>query len=493
MPGPWTPADVGAPGTRPGLYINFQNVAAQSVGVGTRGIVGILSEADWGPANLAETFASWDEAVAMFTATENATSRLANLVRMAFLGGAQTVKAVRVMKSSNAVKALNTLVDTTGSPVNVITITAKYFGLYGNKITYDVLDDPIDATKTRIRIFVDGVLVHSVTSTTNHGSSGFIDNFITLFTALASPWVVVAKLATGNNDLADVASSTALATGANGDTVTTTEYTAALALFDNNKIHILTSDTVVSGIRTVIKSWAEAKRAEGYAVMAVIGSALGDSVATSIAAAQALNSPAMVYVSPGAIMPNTAGTSSTYPGAATAAMVAGMVAGEQSDHSVTYKGLPTSTNVEISLSNANIIAELAAGVLVISSTPPGLSPGARIERGLTTLYSPSVTDIASYKNIRTVRTMDSITEGLTDAANVLVIGNIPNDDNGKAAVLGMFKDFLTLQAAARTIKGDFTVRFDSAQNNDGEQLFVLVGLKPVAVVEFIFAKIAINS
>ncbi len=493
MPGPWTAADVTAAGTRPGIYINFQEAAAAAIIAGTRGTVGIISESDWGTPNAIVELTNIDDAVAAFTATESATARLHNLCRLAFLGGARTIKAARVMNTSGALKSTLNLNDTDGGGgTDVIQLDALYEGIFGDNIGVIIGDDPVDSTKTRIQVFVEGALVHTVISTVNHGSAGFVDDIIALFLALNSVWVTATKLVDGANDLANLASETALASGNNGAAVTATQVDTVLALFTTNAVNLITIDSVVAAIHTSVQNWAEARRAEGYYVMAVLGSDTGDASTVIITDSQAFNSEAVVYVGGGAVMPNTAVTSTIYNGATIAAMVAGIIAGAVIGRSATFFGLSTSTAVETSFTNAQIVSMLAAGVLVISAAPAGTNPGARIERGLTTLFNPGTGDIASFKLIRTVRIVDAIGEALTVGINASVVGIQLNDAVGQETVIGMVKDFLDIQAASRNILPTFTVVVDTGGDSSGPNLFLNIGITPIDAIEMIFTTVTLN-
>lgn len=486
---PFTDADIGAAGTRPGVYINFIQQAEAAVTPGSRGTVGIISESDWGPPNAVQSISTLAEAAALFTTEEDSTARLYNLIRLAFRGGAQTVKAVRVMNATGAAKSTLNLADT-DSPTDVLQVDAKYEGTYGDNISIEVGDDPVDDTKTRIRVYVDDSLVHSVTSTVNHGATGFIDNIVTLFAALESEWITVTKLNDGNDDLADI-TATNLASGANGNAVSTSNFETALALFNSNEVNLLTSDTVASAVQVIIKTWVEDRREEGYRVMGILGSDTSDSASTIITDAQSFNSEGIVYVGPGAIMPNAAGTSTTYNGATVAAMVAGIIAGLASSRSTTNVSVPTTTGVETNLTNAQVKSMLAAGVCVITPRPSGSNPGAKIERGLTTLYNPSESQIASMKKIRTVRTFDAIASGLAESGSSNFIGQVLNDASGQRTVIDAIRDFLNSQAEARIIKEDFTVALDDSEDNSGEKLFISIGITPIDAVEMIFTTIEV--
>lgn len=484
--GPWTAADVGAAGTRPGFYVNFQAIAQASILAGERGIVGIISEADWGSPNAIVELESVTEAVEAYTDLEDATSRLYNLARFAFRGGAREVKAVRVLNTSNAVKATLTLNDDLAA--GVLRIDAKYVGTYGNNISVVVGDDPVDGTKTRIRIFVEDGLVHSVTTTVNSGVAGFIDDVVALFAALESVWVDIVKLGDGDNTLADLA-DTNLASGANGDAVTSTEFTAALALFAANEIHILTSDTVTAAIHTVMAQWVADRRDEGYRVIAVLGSDTGDTATTIITDSQSFNTEAVVYVGGGAVMPSADSVATTYKGSAIASVVAGIIAGIPASNSPSFKALPGSTNVETNFTSAQVSSMLAAGALVITPSPNG---NARIEKGITTLYNPIGSQLSAFKSIRILRITDGIADSLGTAMSSTVIGSQLSDEPGRSALIDAVKDFLNTQVEQRNIRPGYTAEIDEDADNSGSKVFVKIGITPIDSVETIFATITMN-
>lgn len=492
--GPWVPADVNAPGTRPGFYINIQEAEDAAVAAGARGTVGIISEADWGEPNVVQSLTNLQGSIDAFTATEDVSARLHNLVRFGFLGGAQIVKAARVMNTTNAIKAVLAVNDTDGGGgTNVLNFEALHEGTFGNNIGLIIGDDPLDNTKTRFQVFVEGALVHTVTSTINHGIAGFVDDIVALFAALSpvSPWVNVTKLATGLDDALNLATETPLATGANGDPVTATEFSTVLDLFTSDKVNLLTTDSAVAAILTVVAAWAVARRAEGYRVIGVIGSDTADIQSTITTDAQAFNDEAVVFVGPGALLPNIAGVSTIYNGASIASIVAGIIA-ETIGRAVTFIGIPTATGPETVFTNAAIQTMLAGGVLPITAAPIGVNPGARIERGLTTLYNPSGSDTAAFKLIRTLRIVDGIADALADASVTSMIGIQLNDTAGQEAIIDLIKDFLDSEVNARNILPGYTVAIDTGQDNSGENLFVLIGITPIDAVEVIFSTLTIS-
>ncbi len=491
--GPWTQADVNAAGTRPGLYINFIAAAVAAVSPGVRGIVGIISESDWGNPNAIVELASIGASEDAYTNDEDATARLFNLTRLCFLGGALTIKAARVMNTTNAVKATLNLNDTDGGGgTDTIRIDALYEGTFGNNLGLIIGDDPLDAAETRVQVFVENLLVHEVISTVGHGNAGFTDEIVALLTALNSPWITATKLVDGLNDLANLATETALASGANGDAVTASEFTTVLDLFSADRVNLITTDSAVAAIQTVVGDWAIARRAEGYRIIAVLGSDTSDAAATITTDAQAFNDESVVYTGPGAVMPNVAGASTTYNGATIASMVAGIIAGTIG-RAVTFISLPTGTDVETAFTNAQVKTALAGGVLVISQNPIATSPGARIERGLTTLFNPTVPpDIADFRLIRTLRIVDSIGDALTTAAANLIIGVQLNDAFGQESVIDIIKDFLDTRVSARDILDNYTVVIDDSEDNSGSNLFILIGIQPIDAIEMIFTTITIN-
>ena len=110
----------------PGLYMNFQAAALAAIQTGARGIVLVPVKAHWGPVGTFETITSENDLLEKFAAASDSDgSTVYNTVRMALLGGAKKVLAHRIADADAAASTI-TLLDTSGTPVNLLKLTAKY-------------------------------------------------------------------------------------------------------------------------------------------------------------------------------------------------------------------------------------------------------------------------------------------------------------------------------------------------------------------------------
>jgi len=485
--GIWTPSSVNNAGTRPGAYINFEAAAAAAVAPGSRGVVAIAGFSTWGPDEEVVELSSEQDIIDNFQDDDDANANLYRMARQAFLGGAVRVLAFRML-GANAVKGTRTLVDTTGSPVNVIRIDAKYYGTYGNNFKLTIADDATDSDKTSIKLYDGTTLLATWTTTVDHGSSGFIDDVVSIINDDEDNiWIDAVKLADGNNDLADITSQS-LASGANGDALAQSDYDAAETAFELEDFDVFACEVTTGSVQIDIKNWIEDLRDDaGKKVMAVLGAQASETVGNAITAAQNLNHEGVVFVYPGAKLPNASDVATSYSGAQLSARVAGMIAAMIAGQSLTYKEITLASDVETRLSNANIQTLIQNGVCVLVWTGSKVI----VERGINSLYSVG-TKPTSFAKVGVVLTCDEIANAIKESAETTFIGKVPNDEVGQLALINSVNDFLGTMVAKRAIKPGYSVVLDPDFDSTGDQVFLKITLQPIEAIEKIFSTITIG-
>ena len=385
---------------------------------------------------------------------------------------------------ANTAKGSGTLSDTAGTPVDALTLTAKHPGTLGNTIQYQVGDNTIDNTKTDITLtftsgsdFSYGVESVKVTSSVNHGVSGFIKNMVDTINTnpVMSRYVVASEVSGHNNDLGDVVTATALSGGSNGDTLTSGDYTGALSKFDSELLEYFFIDSGSTTVLTLVDTWIEQQRTRGKKITWVTGSLASTTIAEAITAAKSYDSEGVIYVYPGATMDGVA-----HSGRIAAARVAGVLAGLSLNQSITYSGLGAGvTDLSKRLSDSEVKQLLGNGVL------PLVWDGVRVrvERGINTFTSYSATKNRTFSKIQTMRILDNINNVLTFSLADIVVGKILNDAQGRSTVLSMVSNFLTQQVSARRINPGFSVSIDEFT---ADSIFVTVGLQPIDSIEYLY-------
>lgn len=496
MPGTWTAADIGDRASRPGFYVNFQEIAQQVLSPGTTGIVGIVESAHWGPVGevVRVTIDNYQSIFRGFRGAGG--NNIADMIYLAFVGGAQQVHVVRADSTSTSA-SLSSDIGKAGA--DSLVVTAKYKGIYGNQIwakmeaatiggnsyfAFNVYDTSVANRVERHLILQSEANTEdeidewcsTITEESDYVSIANTNNLSTLAVRSAADSPII--LAGGT----DVAPS---ATNYN-------DALNALATSPFDKARVVTSSAFTSAaLRTAFGTWITNQRREGYYVSGVLGDNAAFSKANLISYADSLDNPGITLVGPGATLRNRLGVLTAYTANRIAGMVAGIIANAP-ERSITFADLPRTTALESYISNADVRDLLESGVCVLTqSTTPGVS--ARVERGVTTIQQDNIDHPSDFRKIRIVRIVDNISQGIGDALSNNYVGSMINDEQGRGAILSAIREFLTSQVVARNIDSDFVVSLDdSMDSTNGDEVFINIGIRPVDAVEFIYTTLRLS-
>src|SRR5579883_2487278 len=104
---------------RPGVYVTVQNVGSPPPP--QTGVVAAIFAATWGPLGQVVTLNDYPSVTTTFGTGGNV-----ECPKEVFLGGAQQVLAYRLTGSGGAAASCTLKDTTTPTPVNIVTLTAKY-------------------------------------------------------------------------------------------------------------------------------------------------------------------------------------------------------------------------------------------------------------------------------------------------------------------------------------------------------------------------------
>ncbi len=162
------------------------------------------------------------------------------------------VSELRLITVNPAVQSAKTLQDTTGSPVNVITLTSLGYGAKFNGITVQV-----DNTAKVVTLKLD-----LVTETFSYGTgAGSLAALVALINA-RSGLVSAALLAAGNETLATIA-ATALTGGSDGSPVTQ-DFTDVFNILAQNEVNLVCLIDSSLTNQTMLADHCEAMRRTGF-------------------------------------------------------------------------------------------------------------------------------------------------------------------------------------------------------------------------------------
>lgn len=198
----------------------------------------------------------------------------------------------------------------------------------------------------------------------------------------------------------------------------------------------------------------------------------------------------------------------TFAAAQFCSRIAGLLAGTPLSSSVTFAVLPEVTRVE-ELSREDLNKAIDDGEMVLFSD--GLN--VKVGRGVTSLTTPAAGDIADYKKVKVVETIDHIAGDLSTLTRGNFIGKYSNSYERRLVLITAIKDyFLTLEATG-VLKAGSTVAPDidaisswlKAHGTDvsemtdqqireadtGDEVFLVANIKIYGALEDIILKILI--
>lgn len=480
--GQWTNTDMPV---LPGLYMNFKAAALAAIEPGARGVIAIPVKAHWGPIGEFKEITSVQQIIDIFTTDESNSATAYSSLYFALLGGAKKVKAYR-LASTAAAAATTTLQDTTGAPVNVLRLDAKYKGARGNEFKATVQVNPVDSNKKDIKLYEGTTLLRTFTFT-----SGTVDAAVSAVNNdTGNVWVTATKLAAGNGTLANVASQ-AFANGDSGISgVVSSDYTAFLTALETQTLNLLALDGITdSAIQTLVSAWVQRVRGEGKGIMAVMGGAAAvdiaaDAVSQAITRSAGFNHEGIINVGTGVILDGV-----SYCSAQVACYVAGLIGGQKLSESTTYAPTPFD-DVTRRWTRSEMEAAITGGVFLLYHDGNIVKP----LRGINSLSTLRQGQNKSWKKIRAIRVMDAINSDLQASAEANYIGKVNNTAEGRASLIGAFKEYMQILTMDGVIENEgWDVILDpdyygtsKKADPDPDQVFVKWNARLTDVMEQIF-------
>lgn len=423
---------------RPGLYVNFEQAALSRIQSGDRGIVALPILAPFGEKGKIKAITTEADAIAAFGV---GIAQIADLREAK--KNARTVLAFRL---TEGVKA-------SGVVATVLTVTAKFGGTLGNKMTVKVALNPLDGAKKDVSTLVDGVVrdVQTVATIGELKANAYVTFAGTPATAPADG----SMLLIGGTDVAPVA----------GD------YSAFLAAAELELFDVIAVPTEDSAIKASVEGFVKRLRDdEGKKIVGVLANHAG-------------NYEGLINVANGVILED--GTALVAKDVV--AYVAGASAGAEMNQSLTYAPYAGAMDANPRMTNAQVTAALQAGKLVFNFDGDAV----RIEQDLNSLTQYS--NRAFTKN-RVVRVLDAINNDLTRSFNKSYLGQINNDADGQAQLKTAIDLYMLQLQANRAIKNydPETDSYIDPVKSVGEEVYVEVAVQPVDSVEKIYLTVRVQ-
>lgn len=428
---------------RPGAYINFKAVTEPQINIGDRGVVAIPMAMDWGPVNQVVEVLSTD---------------LIDGKSVAKIGYDYTSESITPIAQAlqNCYKAYVFRVDTNGAQatasLDTLTVTAKYPGIVGNKITVSVVanEDKFDVI------------------TSLNGVQKDIQTVSTVEELKANDFVTF-----GGSGALQANAGTALQSGSNGS-VSESGYQTFVKAIQNYSYNVIGVPSTTSSHAKVIIDFVKQQRdVAGNKIQAVVY----DSSDT--------NHEGIISVDQGYKIGDKQISTTGFIG-----YFAGLTAGANVNESNTYHIIEGATEIVNGRTPEEIEEALKTGKLVLSATKSG---NIVIEKDINTLTNYGEDKSYAFSKNRVIRTLDAINNDIVKLWEDTFIGKVDNDDTGlnlfKTAVISYLNQLVSLRAIDTfDSNNDITVE----KGQDIESIVASIAIKPIDSMEKLYLTVLVG-
>jgi len=429
----------------PGAYINFVS-AGRAAQLGSRGVVALPLELNWGPENKVFAVTAEDfnrTAIDVFGYDPTDASLL--LVREA-LKRAKTLLAYRV--NSGGQKASAT--------VGGMAVTAKWGGTRGNDLKVAILTNADDATKVDVVTYLGTMEVDRQTVSAESGSANLKDNNFVTF---------------GEAETLTPTSATALTGGSNG-TVDGTAYSNFLNAIEVEAFNVIGYPGTDETIKALIAAFVKRLRYDnGVKIVGVLYQYDGDDIG-------------LINVKNGVILAD--GT--TITGDKAVAWVAGASAGAEVNESLTNVAYDGAVDVDIKYTKSQYEAAIQNGEFAFYAD----NGKARVLTDINSLVTFGDGVSEDWTSNRVVRVMDGWANDVARIFGERYIGTVTNSDTGrelfKADLVSLAMQYQAIDAISNFESADIVIQ----QGNGKRDVVVNCALQPNDSMEKLYMTVTVN-
>ena len=394
---------------RPGAYFNIQTNDTRTVARDS-GTVAVPFRAEYGPLMAPKEYVNVSGFLKDYVG-----GGTTDAVSQAFSGGANKVIAVRI-GSGGSTSSVKLTKDTS---TDAVTITYKYPGLQEPGFSVTVRDSLSDEDSRECIIYSGTKEFEKIAFAKGD------DEVAAIVAAFSNSSYFTVTAEEGQSGLLDDATQKAFTAGTavTADTDAYGDALEALLAYDFDVIAVDTEDTAV---HQLVAAYLDRIYDLGIMSMAVVAEKHTVALADRISHAAAFNDEKMCYVLNAWV---TEG-SQELDGYQTAARVAGMIAGTESNVSLTHTIMEGIGQLRERLTVTQINEAETKGCIVLAYSR---AQEVWIDYGINTLITPKENQDDGWKKIRRTKTRyELIRRVTTDIENL--IGKVDNDTNGRATV-----------------------------------------------------------
>lgn len=457
-----------------GVYTLIKALVTR-ITMGSRGVVAYPFTADWGPVNVLTDMVTAKEFESLFHPSN--TARSAYKVNFhAYKGSPSKVKGYR-MAAAAAAKGACTLTAASGTPMALETLYPS-----SRPFTAKVVPGLVEGTKT-ISIIENGVVLFTATGATN---AELADIFNT------SDYVRVTAVGT---NLPSDAASLAFTGGADGETITATQYAAFLDEVEaDGEANALSLDGIsgesADAIIATVETWVKRVRGEGLYITFVSGGPGGVTgwdynIANANTKSVAFNHRGVVNVGNGC---------DGYSAAEMAIFIAARVASVALNRTLTDETVPYSV-VNKKLKPAERETAKKKGTLVFVKNGDFVE----IDEGVNTLTAPPDGESKEFGKIRVANALDYICKDLEAFGNEYKKTKSNTDEARQTYAAVVEDNYLRPLARMEVIRDGYFYKPDPDYHGKTavftpaiDEAFFYADVTPVDSMERIYQKIGVN-
>lgn len=349
------------------------------------------------------------------------------------LPGAGGAGAVMVYRMAGSAKAKSTLVIQNTTPATALTLTARYYGSRGNKLSVVIDADPANEARDRLRILYNGAVQETFLYAKTDIAS------------LATQINTVSQLVTAVEAVTGVAlkhtAGTSLASGNDGSTLTTENHLSALEALEFEPFSIISPYDVESAeLLATYVSWVVSQEEANRPVVLVCGGKAGETLTEAIERSAACENPHVVNVGVGTyhddLLDKDLSTAQLAP------RIAGILAARGKKSSLTFARISGLHIVgETGAASDEIATAVQSGVCVLMRAS---SPDAELQiaKGVTTWTTTTdpALPVEVFGDPRLVRIMDLYVRDMKEWGDSIVIGALPVNDDTRGLVRGKARE-----------------------------------------------------
>lgn len=456
---------IGEKKIRPGSYFRYANAGGVEVVGATNGIAAVVFQSNWGALNK-----EFDMDVTMLNNIKDyyGTGSGPKAIEQAFIGGATTIRAVRV-GNDDGTNASVTLKTSGDSAKDAVTISAAYPG--DRTFTVSLRTNLI--TDQRQLTIYDGVVIFEQIS-----YDAGTDEAAALVAAVkAKSKNFTAVLASGaSGSLADV-TQVAMEGGKN-PTATNDSYSKGMDVLERYKWNTICCDSDEDAVQKLLQTFAQTSYDTGHLGMAVIAGKQDQDLDERMQLAASYNDEKVVYVLSGW----QDSEETAYEGYLAAARIAGMIAYQPTNSGLTHTVIKNATALLEPLTNGEIIKAEQKGCFVLSLND---SDQVWIDNSINTLVTPNADQDEGWKKVRRVKTRFEIIDRINSTADKIV-GKINNDSDGRGTIVAAGTNVLNEMAGESKIFSGATMTESTTYAPEGDSCWFDINADDIDSAEHIY-------